>query len=114
MKLEFEEFKGWLGSHLDSEVVGLAGTASECPIANFLNRDLIGLAPTIVGLYDYGFSEFSEPWTELWQALPDWAILFRVRIDALGVRVEVAAQTAYEILREIRPWKSEYLAAGAS
>lgn len=114
MKLEFEEFKGWLGSHLDSKVVGLAGVALECPIANFLNRNPIGLASWVVGSDSYGLSESSERCASSWQTLPDWAIRFRTQIDALGYHVEISAQTAYEILREIKPWKSEYLAAGAA
>jgi hypothetical protein len=109
MSLEFDEFKGWLGSHLDSEVVGNVRDSKRCPLANFLRFK--HNEPFSVGcIIFWKCGDAQHP-----KALPGWARTFRVKTDLCGkTNSDITAEVAYEILREIRPWKSEYIRAGAA
>ncbi len=96
MKLEFEAFKAWVGSHLDSEVIGKRRSAFTCPLANFLKQDLSAFDEKIVvGIARYGTDTKSVE-------LPAWAFAFRREIDFAGVaQSDVTAKAALKILREI-------------
>jgi hypothetical protein len=109
MKLEFEDFKGWLGSHLDSEVVGYTGSASSCPIARYISS-------RFGGQWLVGSIQMRPNLDSPLQHMPDWAVEFVNKIDRSGKprMSDVTAETAYEILRSIKPWKSEYCAAGVA
>ena len=96
--LSIEEFRAWLESKDENEIVGSSNCLESCPISNALKQGKYKFNEVLVD--DEGETRLND-WI-IWEN-PDWVYSFVDKVDSFGEgeEVQVTAQQALELLENI-------------
>ena len=94
MNIEKEDFRQWLQSIHGDTIVGIPGSGTNCPIANFLNSRISGFTH----VRGDNFCVYSYTTGAKLYPTPRWASKFVKKIDSDSIIKEITAQKALELL----------------
>ena len=93
MNTEKEDFKQWLQSIHGDTIVGIPGSGTNCPVANFFNSQINGFTQVTSDFCIYSDKNGSKAYPT-----PRWISKFIKKIDSDSIIKEITAQKALELL----------------